>query len=316
MRELNGELPHLVRAKATLLGEAGARWLDELPELVAALEQRWSIEVGPPHQDATEAFVAEARTADGQGAVLKLTVPMPWRTGQLSAIERAAGRGYVRLLESDPDRHAMLLERLGPTLASHGWRPERLITVLCATLRAAWTLPLEPGLPDGRAKAIGIAEGVERVWRDLDRPCPVSVIDQVRRFADRRADAHRDDRAVHLHGDPHPSNTLRAPAPRPGAESGFVLIDPDGFAAEPAYDLGVILAGWDNRAAGQYHLLGGADALPVARRLCALLADAAGADAQAVWEWGYLVRVATGIFALEHGAAWGRDKLEVAARLL
>jgi streptomycin 6-kinase len=114
---------------------------------------------------------------------------------------------------------------------------------------------------------------------------------------------------------PTPANALRVPAPRPGAEAGFVFIDPDGLAAEPAYDLGVILAGWDNRAVGRYHLLGGADALPVTRRLCALLADAAGIDAQAVWEWGYLVRVATGIFALEHGAAWGRDKLEVAARL-
>jgi streptomycin 6-kinase len=316
MRELNGELPHMVHAKTTLLGEAGARWLAELPELIATLEQRWSIEVGPANQDATEAFVAEARTADGQGAVLKLTVPMPWRTGQLTVIERAAGRGYVRLLKSDPDRHAMLLERLGPTLADHGWTPERQITVLCATLRAAWTLPLEPGLQDGRAKATAIAEGVERAWHDLDRPCPVAVIDQVRRFAERRARAHRDDRAVHVHGDPHPGNALRVPAPRPGADSGFVLIDPDGFAAEPAYDLGVILAGWDNRATGRYYLLGGADASKVARGLCALLADTADAEAEAVWEWGYLVRVATGIFALEHGAAWGRDKLEVAARLL
>jgi streptomycin 6-kinase len=35
-----------------------------------------------------------------------------------------------------------------------------------------------------------------------------------------------------------------------------------------------------------------------------------------VWEWGYMVRVATGIYALEHGMDWGRDKLEAAARLL
>lgn len=316
MRQLKTELPDLVRAKAILLGDAGDRWLADLPELIAELEQRWSIEVGPANQEATEAFVAEARTADGRSAVLKLTVPMPWRTGQLTVIERAAGHGYVRLLESDHGRHAMLLEGLGPTLANHGWEPERLITVLGDTLRAAWTLPLEPGLKDGREKALEFADSVERVWRDLDRPCPASVIDQARRFADSRADAHRDDRAVHLHGDPHPGNALRVQEPRPGAESGFVFIDPDGFAAEPAYDLGVILAGWDNRAAGKYHLLGGDDALPVARRLCALLAETTGVDAQAVWEWGYLVRVATGVFALEHGAAWGHHKLEAAARLL
>ena len=316
MRQLNSELPDLVLAKAAMIGDAGARWLAELPDLIAELEQRWSITVGRANESATEAFVAEARTADGQTVVLKLTVPMPWRTGQLTVIERAAGHGYVRLLESDRERHAMLLEGLGPTLSDQGWDPERLITVLATTLRAAWTLPLEPGLKDGRTKAFEFADGVERVWRDLDQPCPVTVIDQVRRFADSRAAAHRDDRVVHLHGDPHPGNALQVPAPRPGAESGFVFIDPDGFAAEPAYDLGVILAGWDNRAAGKQYLLGGDDALPVARKLCALLADSSGVDAQAVWEWGYLVRVATGIFALEHGAFWGRDKLEVAARLL
>jgi streptomycin 6-kinase len=161
-----------------------------------------------------------------------------------------------------------------------------------------------------------MANWIEETWISLERPCPAAIIDQVRRFADSRGAAHRDEHAVHLHGDPHPDNILRVPAPRAGAASGFVFIDPAGLAAEPAFDLGVILAGWDNRATGQYYLLGGDDALPVARKLCALLADASEVDAQAVWEWGYMVRVATGIYALEHGMAWGRDKLEVAARLL
>lgn len=316
MRQLHSELPEMVRAKASLLGDTGAQWLAELPDLINDLEQRWSITVGTANQDATEAFVAEARTGGGERVVLKVSIPVPWRTDQLGVIERAEGRGYVRLLEFDRDRHAMLLEGLGPTLSSLGWPPERLITVLCATLREAWALPLESGLMDGRTKARTMANWIEESWIDLERPCPAAVIDQVRRFAERRSDAHRDEHAVHLHGDPHPSNVLRVPAPRPGAASGFVLIDPAGLAAEPAYDLGVVLAGWDNRATGQYYLLGGDDALPVARKLCALLADASGVDAEAVWEWGYLVRVATGIYALEHGMAWGRDKLEVAARLL
>ncbi|SDD04263.1 aminoglycoside phosphotransferase family protein [Glycomyces harbinensis] len=316
MHSLNTELPEMVRAKANGIGDAGTRWLTDLPELIADLEHEWSIEVGPANQEATEAFVAEVRTADGRGAVLKLTIPMPWRTGQLSAIERAEGRGYVRLLKSDRDRHAMLLERLGPTLSDSGLEPDQLITTLCDTLREAWTLPLEADLTTGSEKALHMAEWVPRVWRELDRPCPAAVVDRFLRFADSRARAHRDDVAVHLHGDPHPGNALRVPEPRPGAASGFVLIDPDGLAAEPAYDLGVILAGWDNRSAGRQYLLGGHDALPVARKLCALLADGSGADPRAVWEWGYLTRVATGVFALQHRAAWGHDKLAVAARLL
>lgn len=40
---------------------------------------------------------------------------------------------------------------------------------------------------------------------------------------------------VVVHGDPHPANTLRAPD---GRGRGWVLVDPDGFRADPAYDAG------------------------------------------------------------------------------
>jgi len=43
---------------AMSVGASG--WLDDLPELVAGLEQEWSIAVGRPYQGGTEAFVAEA----------------------------------------------------------------------------------------------------------------------------------------------------------------------------------------------------------------------------------------------------------------
>jgi streptomycin 6-kinase len=62
-------VPPVVRNKALAAG--AARWLDELPGLIANLEREWGITVGPPYPDATEAFVAEARPA----SVLKLMIP-------------------------------------------------------------------------------------------------------------------------------------------------------------------------------------------------------------------------------------------------
>lgn len=57
----------MVRNKALA---AGARWwLDGLPELIAGLERDWSIRVGRPFEDATEAFVSEAATDDGTPAI-------------------------------------------------------------------------------------------------------------------------------------------------------------------------------------------------------------------------------------------------------
>lgn len=49
-----------------------------------------------------------------------------------------------------------------------------------------------------------------------------------------RARAHRDERAVLVHGDVHRWNALQAPG-------GFKLVDPDGLLAEPEYDLGVLM---------------------------------------------------------------------------
>jgi hypothetical protein len=51
-------------------GKAGASWLANLPFLVQSLEDRWAIRVGRPFGNATEAYVAEALTQDGEGAAL------------------------------------------------------------------------------------------------------------------------------------------------------------------------------------------------------------------------------------------------------
>jgi streptomycin 6-kinase len=47
-----------------------------------------------------------------------------------------------------------------------------------------------------------------------------------------------------VHGDAAAANVLQVLAPREGAETGFVLVDPDGFVGDPAYDLGVALRDW------------------------------------------------------------------------
>ena len=56
-------------------GEAGASWLEALPSLLGRLETEWNIQVGLLFPNATEAFVSEAVTADGQPVVLKIPIP-------------------------------------------------------------------------------------------------------------------------------------------------------------------------------------------------------------------------------------------------
>lgn len=72
------------------------------------------------------------------------------------------------------------------------------------------------------------------------------------------------------------------------------LIDPDGFLADPAYDLGVVLRDWCEQ------LLAG-DSVALARRYCRLLANESGVDEAAIWKWGFIERVSSGLYTLRLG---------------
>jgi streptomycin 6-kinase len=301
MAERTPVVPWLLRNKIAQLGPAGERWLAGLADLITALEQQWSIRVVEPLSDGSAAYVARVRTGDGGAAVLKLAIPGTGFAGQARTLEMARGRGYAALLACDVGREAMLLEALGPSMSRLALPPEEAIALLGRLLPEAWQVPRPAGVvvppegPPGQEKAGQLAQMVAELWEALGRPCSERVVRRALDFARRRSAAFDPERCVVVHGDPHPGNALRVPEARAGAESGFVLIDPDGFLAEPACDLGVVLRDWCRQ------LLAG-DPVPLARRYCRLLADGTGVDASAIWEWGFLERVSTGLYIWSLGA--------------
>jgi streptomycin 6-kinase len=308
-------LQPLTRARVRSLGGAGTAWLDALPRTLAELEERWSLRIGRPLPGGSASYVARAETRDGAERVVKVVVPDPDLADEARTLAAADGRGYALLHAHDPDRNALLLEALGPSLESAPAEPERKLAVLADTLREAWQVPAataEPPAP-GEDKATSLARLVLDLDRRLGHPCPTAALDLALEYADRRAAAHRLEDCVVVHGDPHPANTLRVTRPRAGAESGYVFVDTDGFLADPAYDLGVVLRDWTGRLADARSDL-------AARRLlegyAALLADHTGIDAQRVWEWGFLERVSTGLYVMGFGGEEiGRRFLSTAARL-
>jgi streptomycin 6-kinase len=302
----------LVRQRLTHLGSRGEQWLAELPDLIAHLEREWAITVGRPLAGGSASYVVRARTAQGQDAVLKIAIPGLHFAHRVEVIARAEGRGYVRLRAYDVSRRAMLLEALGPSLAQLALPPERTIAILCEMLRQAWDVPgpVDRNVAPEDEKAAQLSRLVSRLWEDLGHPCSERVVTQALRYAERRAAAFDLARCVLVHGDPHPGNALQVLAPREGAESGFVFIDPDGFLAEPAYDLGVVLRDWCQQ------LLTG-DAVALARQYCELLSAQTGIEETAIWEWGFLERVSTGLYGLEIGAEqFGRTFLQSAEMLV
>jgi streptomycin 6-kinase len=131
---------------------------------------------------------------------------------------------------------------------------------------------------------------VESVWRAQGRPCSERVIETALACAVCRAGAFDPERAVLAHGDAHAGNLLAADEGR----TVFKFVDPEGLFVEPAYDLSAPMRDWGAE------LLGG-DALRLGRRRRDRLAQLTGLDPEAIWQWGLLERVSTGLHLLELG---------------
>ena len=308
MTHRNFELPAEVRSKLTHLVTDGTRWVNELAGLIRDLEHDWDITVGTVLSGGSEALVAQATTGDGTDVVLKVGVPGPTGFDQeVRVLLVADGRGYVCVLRHDTARRAMLQERLGPQLAQLDHSIEDQIRVICATLRRAWMpLPDDVAAQTGAEKARQLGEFIATSWEELGRPCDERAIAQALVFAEARRRAFDPTTSVLVHGDAHSANTLQLIGADPSDFSAFKFVDPDGMRAERACDLAVPMRSWSDE------LLAG-DALQLGRARCEFISTLTGVAAEPIWQWGFLERMSTGLYALQLG--WrdmGRDMLKVA----
>lgn len=296
-------LPDIVRRRARTDGPEGLAWVEGLDALIAGIERDWAISVGPGLSGGSEAYVAEARTADGEAAFLKLALPSS-SPAALRVLVAAEGRGYARVLRHDEARRAVLMERLGAQLGSLGLPCLTQIEILCATLREAW-MPLPPGLTfqTGAEKAALLRSFIDDLYLELDKPCTARTVALSRDYAALRIAAFDPAQAVLGHGDCHEWNALAVPGSTPQR---FKFVDPEGLFIERAYDVGILLRGWSS------DILEG-DPYARGRARCEFLAQLTGLEPRALWQWGFLERVSTGLVLIKIGEEReGRECLAVA----
>jgi streptomycin 6-kinase len=85
-------------------------------------------------------------------------------------------------------------------------------------------------------------EFIESVWRDLGKPCTEGTQELALYFATEKGAAFDPNNSVLVHGDAHSHNTLGSF----DKKGGYKFVDPDGLFAEPAYDLGISMRGWND----------------------------------------------------------------------
>ncbi|MDQ6788037.1 MAG: aminoglycoside phosphotransferase family protein [Acidobacteriota bacterium] len=215
-----------------LHAEKGGQWLEDLPEVVGKISEKWSLQMEKPFADLSYNFVAPCILSGGTKAVLKIGFPEKDSPlfGEQKALQIYNGNGAVKLLAFDANYCALLLERL---------IPGENLKSLCET-------------DDERATEIAI-----EVMRRLRQKPPENVefptlIDWMSglqtakkvRFASRLCDkalnyfeelSNDSEENLLLHGDLHHENILSA-----GRES-FLAIDPKGVVGNIGYEIGVFL---------------------------------------------------------------------------
>jgi streptomycin 6-kinase len=277
------------------LGEAGEHWLAALPGVLAELSERWCLTLGEPFALSFN-YVARARRHDGTDAVLKIG---PWPDGELEReIETArllAGDGMCRLLESDVERRAMLLERVRPgeMLLAVAERDDDAATRIGAeVMRDIWR-PIEQVPNPSRFKPL--EEWFTRAF-PLYRatyggggagPFPEPILARGESIA--RELFGSEPRPVLLHADFHHYNVLSSD------RAGWLAIDPKGMLGDPGYEVGPFLLNpWGTPKSSAL----------LARRLD-IFADDLGYDRGRLHAWGIAHAVLSACWCTEgDGGDW------------
>jgi streptomycin 6-kinase len=282
-------LPPTLPVLIGLGGVAAAQdWLRELPDLIEQVRQEWRLTLSAPLHGGSCSWVAPTTLTDGTHAIVKIGWPHREMYGEPLALRAWEGRSAVRLIEHDPVRHALLLERCEPgTPLTADDRPaEDRLRAAAGVLRDLWQAPVPDGLED--------LEAVLAEWADLaeerqDRLRPGYDAGLVAYGVDLlRTLPGSAERRVTLHGDANPGNFLAARR-RP-----WLAIDPKPMVGDPAYDPWPLLGQVDDPFDRD-------EAAPVVRDRIALLADELGVPSDRIAAFCVARAVEYALYEAHHG---------------
>lgn len=261
--EIPAELRHRGR------GQDWARWLADLPRLIRDVLAEWSLTPDGPARFGDWALVVPVTTARGNAAAAKFAYPLPETRHEHLALRAWGGEGAVRLLQADPHRSVLLLER------AHAGQDLTTLPVLeaCEVVAGLYRRLHRPAIPQ-----LDLLSAHSARWADelaalrLDRLVPRRYVDQgvalARDFASDPAAA-----GTLLHTDLHSENVLAAD------REPWLVIDPNPLSGDPAYEVAPMLENRWNEAAAT-----GSLRQAVLARMFTLV-DAAELDEERVRAW-------------------------------
>ncbi len=210
-------------------------WIDNLPQIIEDCKKGWSIKVNDPFPDLSYNYVAPVVLQDGSQAVLKLSPPEDHEfLTELEALKVFDGRGIIRLLESDIDSGAMLLERVSPGISLEKLEVDEDMTdIAISVMNRLWcTAPAVHNFPT----MLEWSKGFVRMRAEFyggTGPFPTDMVEQAEKiYSEYCANPNGN---YMLHGDFHHGNILSS------HRDSWLAIDPKGLVGEREYDTAAFL---------------------------------------------------------------------------
>ena len=214
-------------------GSGVLAWLDELPGVLAAVAERWQVELGSPIPRGSVSAVFRCRMADGRPAVLKASPDRARLAFEAAALGAWPTVHTPAVIALDERLGALLIEAIEPgtpLVDSSIPPPVESVAELLGSLHGS-------GVPDPSYPALGrrvasLFDSSAKLYErhpELASLIPRELYERGHRLAARLA--RRDSPIVLLHGDLTPSNVLDG-----GAGRGLVAIDPAPCLGDAAFD--------------------------------------------------------------------------------
>ena len=209
-------------------------WLGRLPRVVGDIAARWNLRIGAPFQPGGHtAWVAPARTAEGDPVVVKVTWPHFEAEHEADGLRLWDGRGAVKLLDAitHGGSRILLLEACTPGTPLTTQPEAEQDVVIAGLLRRLWVTP-----PAGHS--LRPLETMCRAWadeferRETGRPSAPADSGLIRQGIEllRLLPTDTETNAV-LCTDLHAGNVLSS------TREPWLMIDPKPYVGDPAYDL-------------------------------------------------------------------------------
>ncbi len=211
----------------------GDAWLDVLPRLVEECSSLWSLDLGEPWTNSAGSLTMPA-TRGGERAVLKIQFPDREGLHQADALRRWDGDGAVRLIDHDPERRAMLLERCDPGTPLSTIDPAAALSVLIELLPRSWVpagAPFRSLADEATELTAEMLDDWERTERSIDERLIRAAVEAFEHLAATQGEQ------VLVNQDLHADNVLRA------EREPWLVIDPDPLAGEREFGVVAIVRG-------------------------------------------------------------------------